>query len=199
MARALVLPTDRSASTEPQTIPGLPGLWRPGVCYAPEVLGVPEDEIEERIEGSPLVLTDDADEATIEPSFTLEQLLVPSTASRIEAENARVAVGGESAAAGDTAGWVEQARARATAISLGERAPSPHELNQVESLRSKTKAQLESEAEEAGIQRASTMNKDTLIERLSAHYFGGDETPADGAEDLSGDESVPEDETEVTA
>lgn len=187
MTTALVLPVEAAGSSEPQTVAGMPGLWRPGVAYLPEALGVTEDEAKALIEeaSAPIELVD-VQEA--EPSFTVEGVQVPTSQARVEAENAREAVGADPA--GEVPGWVEQARARATALSNGERVPSPHETNELTRIESLTKAQLVSEAEDAGIARASTMSKDTLVQRLHDHYFGGVETPPEAEQAAESDEEA---------
>jgi hypothetical protein len=44
ISAALVLPVNRSSSVEPQTFPGFPGLWVPGVAVAVSDLGLTSDE-----------------------------------------------------------------------------------------------------------------------------------------------------------
>jgi hypothetical protein len=187
--RALVLPAERAASTEPQAIPGMPGLWRPGVAYSVDALDLSEDETQRLLDAadSPLEWTEDEDALS---SFTLEGLLVPSAGYVVEEANARDAVGRNPD--GPPPAWVDQARDRATAVSEGRRVFSPHEANQIAALESRTKASLLSEAEDAGIPRAATMSKETLVARLTDLYFGGDETPTEPLEAAVVDDSVPD-------
>jgi hypothetical protein len=204
MANALVLPADSVSSQEVQTVGGMPGVWKPGVAYLPAALGMSEDEARaaNAAAGEPLAWTEVSDAETAEgeaaaaeSSFEVTGIQTPTVTAVVEDDSARVASGGSENP--DQPGWVEQMRARSSALAAGQTVRGPHELNQIARLEDSTKAQLLTEAEDAGLAPDQRLSKAHLVSLLTVHYFGGSETPAGEPAAAESDEASSEDAEEV--
>lgn len=133
---ALVLPAEKVASTEPQALPSVPGLWVPGVAYSPAVLGVSLKDARKMIEdyGLPLEIVT-VDEKDVAEMFAPAVNHAPSGHMDVDAERLSEAktrapdpivtdsgqvIVPPTPAPNTASDWAEGQRAEATRLANGE-------------------------------------------------------------------------------
>lgn len=208
---ALVLPADKAASGEAQTIGGFPGRWVPGVPYLPAALGMTEDDaravlaqVQTPLEWVELdAETGDATDFFERPGQVasgFQDVAVDReedarrVATPIANEQGDVLHAGVMPPVSDdaTPGWARDSRQRATDLAAGlDPDAAAAERRAFDELDELTAAELRERADEAGIDHKG-LKKDDLKAALREHVveiIEAPDAPADPAAAPDGGEA----------